>query len=136
MSDWSDNICALIATIPGGSLVRGTNFFRAKHPVGANPDAVCVVMRPTQGRPDEIDGLIRFPRFQISVRARSYDAAQAEADRLYVALSAVRHTRLGTSGNYTLLLSITGLGPPFPIGQDEQNCWLIVANYEAELQAA
>lgn len=134
MADWSADFLAYLASISSGTLVAGTNLFRASLPTQHPPDTLAVVVTPTQGpAPDQLVGL-RYPRVQVLVRARAFAAAHAEALRLYGQLRNLGPVRIGSSP-YTLVQSVRALQDPYPIGKDENECWRVVCNFQLELLA-
>lgn len=67
-------------------------------------------------------------RFQLSVRAPSFDAAQLLAEAAHGVLTGVRNTTL--SG--TWYRRIVPLQSPFPLGQDQNGRHRFACNYRAE----
>jgi len=132
--DWSQILCTWMAANSGGNLVLNTNFFRTKLPHTVKPTTIGVVLRPTSGRAPDLAVGFDYPRFQVSVRCVDFSLANAEALRIYNQLSRLDTTRLGSSPDWLLVSACRAQSTPFPIGQDEQQCWLVVNNYELELQ--
>lgn len=95
----------------------GTDLFRGGLP--ADPTAAVAVI-PTVGLADDYiqessDPAYQNPRFQVLVRAATYDAAEVKAEAVYAALARVTNTTL--SG--TRYLSLRPLQQPFLLRRDE-----------------
>ena len=71
------------------------------------------------------------PRVQVLCRSTSYATARARAQTIYDLLDGLGNQGLPTSTG-TVYLSVVAVQPPFSLGRDSNDRWLVATNYQCE----
>lgn len=115
----------------GLGLTEGTNLFRGMIPAEINPATLVVLVMPTGG-PQSSRFLATYPTYQITVRGRDLDAAEAKAMAIFALFDNLEQpVAMGpTPGSRSRVADCKALQPPFLLpGRDERECWRWVCNY-------
>ena len=127
LETWPDNLGALLATAGRGTV--GTTIFVGQFPADFSPSSSGLLLVPTSGRPSGPDGLLVYPRVQITARNSVYATAWALAWAVYGDLAERAATALGSSQACLIKpLQVPSMLPP-----DERGAWRAVCNYEFTL---
>lgn len=122
-----DDIASYLQTQGLGTLA--VDLFLGTSP--PDPDATIVIREYGGGQPVFLatggEPAYEYPRFQLTCRGVDYVSARDRAERCYRALSRIANQQVGTSW----YLRVVPLQSPFPVGQDESDRELMVANFEA-----
>ncbi len=107
--------------------ILGKDLFTAQFHQNSDLSKVCVLITPSAGLSPSC--ALDKPRLQVISRCRDSVIAWEKASDIHDHLKLLGKVNLGDN----LLVTCRAIQTPFPLGLDENKCWLFACNYQLEL---